>query len=351
MRITEATCHIRQFKLKQSALSGEVFYENVFLTLKTDTGLTGHGIASPDRVITGEDAQSVMMAFEDSIHPTLVHKNPFLFSRIYEDLREMIPGQATALAMVEIALYDLLAQAAGVPLYMLLGGFREKIITSVSIGIGEDKEVLEIIQHWTDQGIRAFKIRGGSDVDRDIRICELVRRQVGPETMLIFDANKGYNLIEAAHFIRHVHKVNLEIFEQPTSPELTFQWHLLRQESSTPIMADESLKKLADSFILTSHQSVDMLNIKLMKVGGITPALQINSSARSADVSCMMGCMNECSLGIAAGLHVALARPNITHADLDSWLHIEDDPFAGLVVLDNGYLKPNGQPGIGVIYQ
>lgn len=113
-------------------------------------------------------------------------------------------------------------------------------------------------------------------------------------------------------------------------------------------MADESLKKLSDSFDLTSRKAVDYLNIKLMKVGGITPALQINSSARSASVRCMMGCMDECSLGIAAGLHVALARPNISHADLDSWLDIEDDPFFGMVTLDNGYLRPTDLPGLGI---
>jgi len=113
-------------------------------------------------------------------------------------------------------------------------------------------------------------------------------------------------------------------------------------------MADESLKKLADSFSLTSRQAVDYLNIKLMKVGGITPALQINSSARSAAVSCMMGCMDESSLGIAAGLHVALARPNISHADLDSWMDVIGDPFEGLVVLEDGYLKPTQSPGLGI---
>jgi L-alanine-DL-glutamate epimerase-like enolase superfamily enzyme len=113
-------------------------------------------------------------------------------------------------------------------------------------------------------------------------------------------------------------------------------------------MADESLKKLSDSFTLTSRQVVDFLNIKLMKVGGITPALQINSSARSASVRCMMGSLDESSLGVAAGLHVALARPNISHADLASFLDIENDPFAGLVVLEDGYLRTTELPGLGI---
>jgi len=158
---------------------------------------------------------------------------------------------------------------------------------------------------------------------------------------LTLDANQGYSLIEAAHFIRNTKDAGLELIEQPTSPELTFQWHLLRQEGNVPIMADESLKKLSDTFNLSSRQAVDFINIKLMKVGGITPALQINSSARSASVKCMMGCMDESSLGIAAG-------PNISHADLDSWMDVIGDPFEELVILDDGYLKPTQTPGLGI---
>jgi L-alanine-DL-glutamate epimerase-like enolase superfamily enzyme len=211
-----------------------------------------------------------------------------------------------------------------------------------------DADVLDRVEHLLQQDIKALKIKGGKDVERDIRTIELVRKKVGRNYALTFDANQGYSLIEAAHFIRNTRHIDLELIEQPTSPELTFQWHLLRQEGNVPIMADESLKKLSDSFTLTSRGAVDFLNIKLMKVGGITPALQINSSARSAAVRCMMSCLDESSLGVAAGLHVALARPNISHADLDSWLDIDDDPFAGLVKLENGYLRCTELPGLGI---
>jgi L-alanine-DL-glutamate epimerase-like enolase superfamily enzyme len=352
MKIIASECWVENFKLKESY--SIAYHEdisecaNVFLTLETESGLTGWGMAAPDMVVTGEDAAAVLRSYHGHIEACMKGENPFYYSRLYEELREALPGQASALAMVEIALYDIMAQKAGVPLYMFLGGYRKKIITSVTIGIMDDKRVLERTDSLLSQGIRAVKLKGGLDVERDIRIVGLVRNRIGKDIALTFDANQGYSLIEAAHFIRNTKQADLELFEQPTSPELTFQWHLLRQEGKVPIMADESLKKLADSFTLTSRQAVDFLNIKLMKVGGITPALQINSSARSASVSCMMGCMDESSLGIAAGLHVALARPNISHADLDSWMDIEGDPFAGLVILENGYLKPNQAPGIGI---
>ena len=352
MKIVASECWVEHFKLKESY---SIAYEqdisecaNVFLTLKTDTGLTGWGMAAPDKVVTGEDADSVLQAYRGHIESCMKGENPFYYSRLYEELREALPGQSSALAMVEIALYDLMAQQAGVPLYMFLGGYKKKIITSVTIGIKEDKDVLTQTSALLEQGIRSVKLKGGLDVERDIRIVGLVRKKIGKNISLTFDANQGYSLIEAAHFIRNTRHADLELIEQPTSPELTFQWHLLRQEGNIPIMADESLKKLSDSFTLTSRQAVDFLNIKLMKVGGITPALQINSSARSAAVRCMMGCMDESSLGIAAGLHVALARPNISHADLDSWLDVIGDPFLGLVILEDGYLQPTDLPGLGI---
>jgi len=353
MKISSSNCWVESFRFAEGysfaneKSNGQC--DNVFLTLETDDGYQGWGMAAPVEEITGEDAESVLKAYDDHIGPCMKGEDPFFFSRLYEELRDQIPGQPAALAMVEMALYDLVAQKAGVPLFKLLGGFREKIVTSVTIGIMEDDEVLERAKILLNQGFKALKVKGGLEVERDIRIVSLVRKLAGKNIAIAFDANQGYSLIESAHFIRNTKQSALELIEQPTSPDLTFQWHLLRQETDVPIMADESLKKLSDSFTLTSMRAVDFLNIKLMKVGGITPALQINSSARSANVRCMMGGMDESNLGVVAGLHVALARPNISHADLDSWMYIENDPFAGLVLAKDGYLMTNGHPGLGVL--
>ncbi|WP_420460366.1 mandelate racemase/muconate lactonizing enzyme family protein [Neolewinella sp.] len=317
---------------------------NFVLRLHTDTGLVGYGCAAPDLVVTGELAADVESAITTLIAPALAAQNPFHYARLLEELRLSL--KSSALAMVDAALYDLVAKAAGVPLYEYLGGFRSEIATSITIGILPVAETLRRARMYVTDGFEILKIKGGLDYQQDIDRLKLIR-QYFPKITLRFDGNQGYSLDQALRFISLAQPLGIEILEQPTSIDEEAVMGTLTRDSPIAVMADESLKTLTDAFRLTQHELTDMINIKIQKVGGIWAATHINSVAKSAANEVMIGCLDECGLGIAGGLHFALSRPNILYADLDGHLDFVDDPFRDLFTLERGILRPNGLPGLG----
>jgi L-alanine-DL-glutamate epimerase-like enolase superfamily enzyme len=350
MKITNVKAHAVEMPLREPyTIAGQTFDSatNVFIEIYTNGGLVGHGIAAPEPSVTGETADSVLQALDLIIHPVLSHQDPLRPAALLERLKKELSASPATLAMVDMALNDILGKRAGLPLYRLLGGYRTRIKTSVTIGIMPLKETLEKACAYVNQGFKALKLKGGRNAEEDAEKILRIREAVGARVGLRFDANQGYTETEALHFIRLTGPANLEIFEQPTDRKQRDLLGKLTRKSPVAIMADESLVGLRDAFRLVRKGLVDMANVKLMKAGGIYEALQINAVARAAGVEVMVGCMDEAALGIAAGLHFALARPNVVYADLDGHLDLLDDPTRGSVILRNGYLFPAAKPGLG----
>ncbi len=325
------------------------FTSNIILKLDTGTGITGWGCAAPDKEVTGETPEDVIRNIEKIVIGLLKEQSPFQIAKITHLIKQFLPGASSTLAMVDMALHDLLARQAKIPLYQLLGGYRNEIPTSITIGILPLAETLETAKNYLKNGFSILKLKGGLNLSEDIEKILKLRENFGDSFLLRFDANQGYSTEESLEFIRKTQGANIEIFEQPTSQKREERLGEVSQNVDVRVMADESLKTLKDAFRLTRNDLIDMVNIKIMKVGGILESQHINSVAKAAGVEVMVGCIDECALGISAGLHFTLSRANIVCADLDGHLDLLKDPFTGLFKLKNGILYPSAHPGLGKI--
>ncbi len=350
MKIKEIYFKSVKLKLQESyTIAYDTFSSctNIFLMAETDRGIKGWGCGSPDPGVTGETPEQTIEVLEKYIEPALKNADPFDYTRIMEELKKIIPGNPSALAMTDMLLYDLVSKKAGVPLYKYLGAYRSSMPTSITIGIMPVEETIERAKAYYDSGFRIFKLKGGKSCDEDIEKIARIRFEFGEEIRLRVDANQGYSVDDAIRFVEKTRNHKIELLEQPTPRDNYEALGRVSKKVAIPVMADESIMNLKDVFSLTKNDLTDMINIKLMKSGGISEALRINAVASAAKVEVMVGCMDESEVSISAGLHFALSRPNVIYADLDGHLDLIDDPAKGTLILKNGTLYPNDLPGLG----
>jgi len=320
---------------------------NVFVRIHTDSGVTGIGCAAPDLPVTGETPEDVLDALGTVGADTLTGLDPRRTAAALARLEPELSELPSTLAALDIALHDILGKVSGLPLWVLLGGYRDRIMTSITIGILPIEETVERARDYVRHGFHAIKIKGGRSMEEDAERVLRVREALGFGVELRFDANQGYDSTTALEFVRRVESARLELLEQPTPADRLDELALVVSGAALPVMADESLCTLRDAFRIGSLESADMVNVKLMKVGGIARARRIDTVARAARLETMVGCMDEAALGIAAGLHFALSSANVCYADLDGHLDLLDDPTAGCVKIVDGHLLAPEGPGLG----
>lgn len=316
----------------------------VFVRFETRGGLSGWGCTVVHADLVGEDPTRVIETCHEcadrvpDLHPTNLEYS-------LAELAPLVEETPSALCAFDIAFHDLLGQIAGLPLYRILGGYRNRIQTSITLPLAPVYETVEMAKQRVSQGFRILKVKGGVDAEQDVQRVKAVHR-IFPNLTLRLDADGGYDIREALHVARAlVDKV--EMIEQPTPEGDIAALSEVSRLSPIRILADQSVKTVDSAFQIASQHAADGISIKVATCGGIRPAKQIDTIARAAKLTTMVSCLVEPSLLIAAGLGVALSSPNVLYGDLDGYLYLENDPSLPAFRLEGGCLIASEEPGLG----
>lgn len=302
---------------------------NVVVKITTSTGEFGWGEASPMAQITTDSQQSNYDTAQ-LLAKNILGKNPLSIDARMAEINYLTAGDPSIRCAFDMALYDLAAKVAAMPLYQYLGGDRRELRTNLTVGIQETvSETVAAATRIMDAGFSAIKLKVGRSGLQDIPHVKAVRELAGDTMTIKVDSNQGWGYPTAVKNIMALAEFDIDYFEQPIAAWDYDGLKRLRLVTNQPICADESVFNHRDAFKLLKAEAVDILNIKLGKSGGIHTALKINSIAESAGVKCMIGCFGESRLGLSAGAHLAMARPNIHYLDLDSAFHFNVDPVKG----------------------
>ena len=314
--------------------------DNLFVSVSKDN-ITGWGEMAP-----GESEGAASVAEGQNEIERLVHSGIDGLSviQVYDKAREMDIAPC-ALAAIDIAMWDWLAQSANMPLYRMLGSSKPVVPTSVTIGINPPeivKERVPLILRGT--GIKSLKIKLGTPegIEADKAMFRQVIESSKPfDVKIRVDANGGWSVDDAIHMMKWLAELGTDYVEQPLVEGAESDLPFIFKNRPLPIFVDESCRFAKD--IPPYANAVDGVNLKLMKCGGITEALRIIATAKAFNLKTMIGCMGESSISISAGASITGL---LDHVDLDSHLNLFPDPASGAQLID-GIITPTEDAGHG----
>lgn len=332
-----------------SIATGTMDYaQNVLIRVITGNGITGIGECSAFPVIAGETQDTCMVLAKD-FAKCWIGKNALDIAGRMQELNQFIAGNHTIKSAFDMALYDLAAKNAGVPLYKFLGGAYFEPESDLTIGIASPEKMVEqALDFVHNRKVKILKVKLGKWVPDDLKRIREIRGAIGPGIAIRIDANQGWDLPAALAALAGMEQFDIQFCEQPMPKWLDDQLPLLREKTNIPIMTDESVFDHRDALRLVNSGACDYINIKLSKSGGILEALKIHEVCAAAAIPNMQGGMLESRLALSANVHLALACSNIQFYDLDTCLlgHLEDPVINGVQFNGMKLCLPD-LPGIG----
>jgi L-alanine-DL-glutamate epimerase-like enolase superfamily enzyme len=308
--------------------------DNLFVRIRTNTGLEGWGESSPFRTIHGE-SQDTGFVVGQYLAKAVLGKDPTKISDCILAMDRAIFGNASIKSAFDLALYDLASRDAGVPLFQFLGGKPGRnLFTDYTVSLGPPEKMASDAKTILDRGFQAIKVKLGGIPDEDVERMRQIRNAVGMEIPIRIDANQGWTAESAPELLRNLFQFNLQFCEEPIPRQEFMKLPGIRKNSPVPIMADESCCDPHDAERLISLNACDMLNVKLGKSGGIFKALKIIRLAENAGLPVQLGGFLESRLGFTAAAHLAHCSETIQFIDFDTPLMFSQDPVLGGIRYD-----------------
>lgn len=322
---------------------------DIVVKIISNTGEIGYGEAAPTAVITGESKESIISAINNYIKPSIIGLEVENLDIIMERLHSCIFKNTSAKAAVDMAVYDLYSQNYKMPLYKILGGYRNEITTDITISVNNVEEMVTDSIKAVNEGFDILKIKVGKESEKDIERITEIRKAVGENIKLRVDANQGWTSKQAVRIINVLEErnLNIDLVEQPVK-----YWDLdgmkyVTKNTYTRILADESVFSPLDAVKIIQEGAADLINIKLMKTGGIYNALKICDIAEIHGIECMIGCMLESKISVSAAANLGAAKKIITMIDLDGPALCKKDPINGGPDFSRSKIKMSNKNGIG----
>ena len=313
--------------------------ENVVVRLTDEGGMTGYGAAAPSPHY-GETVDTVEAVLPELVAEAESVGDPHALDRIERNLASRVGGNPAARAAVSIALHDLVAKRLGVPLYRLWGLDPDDCPpTSFTIGLDTVERVREKTEAAVEDGYEVLKLKLGTDEDE--ALLDAVR-DAAPDATLRVDANEAWTPREAVEKSHLLAKHDVEFVEQPVPAENPDGLRFVYERAAVPVAVDESVVTLSDVPQVADY--CDIVNIKLMKCGGLREARRMIHTARAHGLEVMLGCMVETNAAIAGACHLV---PLLDYADLDGALLLADDEFDGLDLSAGEIRLPDDRSGTG----
>lgn len=321
--------------------------QNVFIRIHTDKGFYGVGECSAFPMIVGE-TQDTCLVMAKYFAGLWIGQDALDIPARMQQLHNAAAGNTTIKSAFDIALYDIAAKNAGLPLYQFLGGEKREVESDITIGISSPEAMAQKGKAFKASGANILKVKLGKGAETDVERIRQIREAVGAQMKIRVDANQGWSFEEAAFALQAIGQYDIEFCEQPMRTWYNDKLPELMKLSPVKIMADESVYNHHDARMQIESGSCHSVNIKMAKSGGILEAKKIHDVAAERGIPCMMGGMLESRIALSAKLHFVYASPNIHFYDMDTCMlgHLAD-PCVGGVTYDGYKLNISDAIGIG----